>query len=184
MARKGKNKKTTQEPWEKSIYETEYEPTQSRSAQRKVKKGNALFMKILVFLILVIVCVPAGAYFYIQSTRHNNNNNAATTTTTTSTTTEAPYTQEPSQTSETTTNDTQTTDTTATTDQTQETTNDTTNLGQEFTEVLPGEGISLIANRTGVPVETIASLNPTLWTATGDWQPGAAINPGDKIRIK
>jgi len=188
VARNGKKNKTTQEPWEKSIYETDYEPVASRTAQRKVKKGNALFMKLLVFLIVVIVSGPIIFFVYVQQTRHNTPANTAQTTQTDQTTDET-------QTQETTTDttDTDNTDTTETTtdenagdgqegeDNQDE---DGATTGQQFATVQAGEGINALADRTGVPAETIARLNPEIFDAQGNFLPGVVWNAGQEVRIQ
>ena len=59
-----------QEPWEQPIYDTEYDDSASRSQQRKQKRGNSLFLTIVLVLLFLIVAIPAGAG--IWGLNHNN----------------------------------------------------------------------------------------------------------------
>ena len=83
MSRNDKKKpKTANEPWEQSIYDTDYEQNVSRSQQRKGKKGNTMFLTMLVILLFLIAAIPTGVYiWWLNDNKTTPNTQTATTTT-------------------------------------------------------------------------------------------------------
>lgn len=211
MAKKSKKnlEHTSTEPWEKSIYETEYEPTQSRTEQRKIKKGNTTFITLLVVLIVIIIAVPTTGYLYFSMSRNRGENTSPNTEQTTNTTDNQTDDTNNTDTTDTQTNDPADTEDTQTDGENQDgeeqaepnapqlagtdpgaqqqgqtpPATDAGTEGQQHVIVEPGEGLGQISNRTGVPVEEIARLNGiTINPANpSDFYP--PIQPGQELRV-
>ncbi|WP_348522589.1 SAG1386/EF1546 family surface-associated protein [Enterococcus sp. PF1-24] len=76
-----KNRAT--EPWEQTIYDTEYETKSSRMQQRKKKRGNTFFLTSMLIMLFLIIAVLFVAY-YIFKNSFNEPKTAATSTTSSS----------------------------------------------------------------------------------------------------
>ena len=76
LSRKDRYNDTNNEPWDQHIYESDSEEeTYSRSQSRRSGGGNkgggnTKFLTILVALLLALILIPAGAFFWI--TRDND----------------------------------------------------------------------------------------------------------------
>lgn len=146
---KKKKPSTAREPWEQSIYETNYAKGNSRLGQREQqKKGNTLFLTILVILLLLIISLPIGTYLYITRDASNDKQ----TTQTTSTVADSLSSSE--ETSLSTTQDT-------VSSSTQESTQfeDGQTAEAAYAEVLSGEGPASFADRNGITLEELYNLN-------------------------
>lgn len=198
MSRRSKNDKdqrdpndTTKEPWEQPIYDTNYDTNSSRLEQRQQKKGNTLFLVILVIMLLLIITIPIGFYFWATQdsgrTATSQTTESSLVSTETKESTKASSeaaSSAPSESSE-----PAPAESVPESEPVEETPEETIPSseetvpssseaaeGEEYTQVIAGEGFNQIAARTGVSIDTILQLNGL--------QIDSTILPGQTLRIK
>ena len=182
------------EPWEQPIYEEETQENASRSNQYHQKRGNTLFLSIVLFLLFLCVAIPTvvGIWVHQQKTEAASlvsssssevaKASSSTTTTTKTSSTETESTSSTEMTSETV-GETQTEETLPSSDESnqvsvpEETTPSSSAVAGETIEVLSGEGPNQIAARAGISVEKLLQLN-------GMSMDNFFFAPGQQVRIK
>lgn len=182
------------EPWEQPIYEEETQENASRSNQYHQKRGNTLFLSIVLFLLFLCVAIPTvvGIWVHQQKTEAASlvsssssevaKASSSTTTTTKMSSTETESTSSTEMTSETV-EETQTEETLPSSDESsqvsvpEETTPSSSAVAGETIEVLSGEGPNQIAARAGISVEKLLQLN-------GMSMDNFFFAPGQQVRIK
>lgn len=181
------------EPWEQPIYEEETQENASRSNQYHQKRGNTLFLSIVLFLLFLCVAIPTvvGIWVHQQKTEaaslvSSSSSEVAkassSTTTTKTSSTETESTSSTEMTSETV-GETQTEETLPSSDESsqvsvpEETTPSSSAVAGETIEVLSGEGPNQIAARAGISVEKLLQLN-------GMSMDNFFFAPGQQVRIK
>jgi uncharacterized protein (UPF0333 family) len=187
--KKDKNKKTTTEPWEQSIYDTEESTGMTRVQQRKQKKGNSIFLTVLVILLIIIIAAPTAAFIYLHgdhspaisaSSTQSSSKTLAKTTQTSSTDTKSSSTKSTKDETSTTSSKKKASSTSSSKAESSSSSDDS--QGEQTTTVMDGEGLNQIAARTGVDAQTIADLNGITIAADGSFSP--AIQPGQTLRIR
>lgn len=182
------------EPWEQPIYEEETQENASRSNQYHQKRGNTLFLSIVLFLLFLCVAIPTvvGIWVHQQKTEAASlvsssssevaKASSSTTTTTKTSSTETESTSSTEMASETV-EETQTEETLPSSDESsqvsvpEETTPSSSAVAGETIEVLSGEGPNQIAARAGISVEKLLQLN-------GMSMDNFFFAPGQQVRIK
>lgn len=182
------------EPWEQPIYEEETQENASRSNQYHQKRGNTLFLSVVLFLLFLCVAIPTvvGIWVHQQKTEAASlvsssssevaKASSSTTTTTKTSSTETESTSSTEMTSETV-GETQTEETLPSSDESnqvsvpEETTPSSSAVAGETIEVLSGEGPNQIAARAGISVEKLLQLN-------GMSMDNFFFAPGQQVRIK
>lgn len=180
------------QPWEQSIYDTEYDAVGSRSQKRKTKKGNTLFLKLLLTMLILIVAIIIGWILFLRFDSGQNNVTAPTNSTSSSTiestvnsTSEVPVeSTEPSESEPVVeeppaeeeppaVEEPQTTP-----EESYNTDDDTTDAdtGAEYAEVQRGEGHNTFATRNGISLERMYELNGL--------NSSSVIHPGESLRIR
>lgn len=174
MSKKDKVRKSdAREPWEQSIYEPENDTGHSRVEKRQNKKGNTVFLTILVILLVLIIALPTGTFFWMMRDKSNDANKSVKTassslvqSTTKSSNADSQVTSE-SQTSDSQTDESGIPD--SGDEQQQE-------AGQAYDTVLKGEGFQQIAERNGITIAELERLN--------NMSSSTIIQPGDQLRVK
>lgn len=164
--------KKTKEPWEQPIYESDEESANSRSAKRGGKKGDGIFNTVLIILILLVIAVPTGLWYYATHGDNDLNNpteSQAVESTTSSkkvaASSSATTTSSSSESSESTTTTTTTAApeaTTTTSEQTIESTTQTTaadNTASGSYTVKAGDNLYRIAVNHGMTLDELKALN-------------------------
>lgn len=178
------------EPWEQPIYEEETQENASRSTQYKQKRGNTLFLSIVLFLLFLCVAIPTvvGIWVHQQKTEAASlvsssssevaKASSSTTKTTTSTTvSETSETVSSSETVEESQSEEPASSSSASSEVVEETTSSSSTVSGETIEVLSGEGPNQIAARAGISVEKLLELN-------GMTLDNFFFAPGQQVRIK
>lgn len=193
------------EPWDQPIYETEYDENLSRTQQRRDKKGNSLFITLLVLLLVTLTVGVFATYFWImRPTKKVANTEETTTTSLVSTTTEQTSSQvsststsevsttttssetTPSSSSEAPVEEAQTPETPTENANTQTNTNTENNTatenqtptetaGSSYT-VQAGDSLYRIAVSNGLSLDELLSLNGLNSSST--------IHPGQTLKVK
>lgn len=198
MSRRSKNDKdqrdpndTTKEPWEQPIYDTNYDTNSSRLEQRQQKKGNTLFLVVLVIMLLLIIAIPIGFYFWatqdsgrtatsqttessLVSSETKESSKASSESSESSAPSESSEPAESAPESEQPVEETPE-ETPESSEETVPSSSEVTE-GEDYTQVIAGEGFNQISARTGVPIDTILQLNGL--------QIDSTILPGQTLRIK
>ena len=169
------------EPWEQSIYETDREAGASRVGKRHNKKGNTVFLTILVILLLLIISIPIGTWLLISRDKKPAENTAnssqpasslvQSSSENTSSEKESSSSSNEEQTSSSSSSEPATNGQDNTPAQTPE-----ANATPEYTTVLAGEGFQQVAARNGITIAQLEQLNGKSSTEM--------IYPGDTLRIK
>lgn len=182
------------EPWEQPIYDTEGEETLSRSQKRNTKKSNTRFLTTVLILIFLIAAIPISAGVWGIYAKNNPKKPVPTPETTisstiessTSTSTTASSTVESSTES---TVESSTIETTVPPVQEPETKptpvepepkpdeNQNQTGGDEYIEVLAGEGPNAVAARAGISVDELYRLN-------GMTPENFHLSPGQQLKIR
>lgn len=149
------------EPWEQSIYDTKEQEVLTRRGTKKSNSGSRIYMVLLVISLFLLISLPTGWYIYqkvnesnIQKKEAEFSKNAAK-----SSSTEVSKTEESKS-------------------STEPETEPSEEEVPETTEVIAGEGVNQVSERTGVPVETLLKLNG--FKTIDEW---FAV-PGQVVRIK
>lgn len=179
MNKKDEIKKSdAREPWEQSIYEPENDARHSRVEKRQSKKGNTFFLTILVFLLVMIIALPTGTYFWITRDKSSNSKNTNTTPSSSQVESVAKSSAESSAESQaSTTEDSLSNEESA--DEGTPTSSD--NLQQDngqavYDTVQSGEGFQQVAERNGITIADLERLN--------GMSRSTIIQPGDQLRVK
>ncbi|MDR1522112.1 MAG: LysM peptidoglycan-binding domain-containing protein [Streptococcaceae bacterium] len=184
------NKKDkAKEPWKLQIYDTEQEASNSRLAQRKKKRGNTLFIRLLVILLIVIVSIPTLFYFLTVGKSRSDNVNVAKPSSTKKAKSNTRISSNTSSKNSSQVKNLQTTTSSEEEDLSSmsnaSTNNSTTSSSktptQQYETVEEGEGLQQIAQRVGISVEILAKLNGITLNLDGSFYP--AIYPGQELRI-
>nr|WP_236674624.1 SAG1386/EF1546 family surface-associated protein [Enterococcus sp. BWR-S5] len=176
VSKRNNNKPTeAHEPWEQSIYDTKDDAGHSRIEKRQYKKGNTVFLTILVFLLLMIIALPIGTFWWVARDKPSENKGGTATTTSSIA---ASSTQESSAPTSSTPQESSAADPNATPEESVEDPNATPEAETDavYAEVQAGEGFRQVAERYGVTVEQILELNGL----TAD----AVLHPGDSLRVQ
>lgn len=178
MSKRDKNKPTeAREPWEQSIYDTKDDAGHSRIEKRQYKKGNTVFLTILVILLLLIIALPIGTFWWVARDKPNENKGGSPTT---SSSVVASSTKESSAPASSTSQEQP--ESSGTEDPTQpegsvEDPNATPEATEPvYAEVQAGEGFRQVAERYGVTVDQILELNGL--------SADAVLHPGDSLRVQ
>lgn len=176
MTKKDKYKTSeAREPWEQSIYDTKEDNGHSRIEKRQHKKGNTVFLTVLVILLLLIIALPIGTYWWVARDKPSNkgttpSSSVAVSSTENSTST-ASSADSSAQSSEAPTGNT------TPSSEGEQTDVQADDVAESlYTEVLAGEGFKQVAERNGITVEQLMELNG-LTTDT-------IIHPGDSLRVQ
>lgn len=175
MSKKDKVRKSdAREPWEQSIYEPESDTRHSRVEKRQGKRGNTVFLTILVFLLVMIIALPTGTYFFITRDKSNNSKNANTTPSSSvvkSTSKSSAEADSSSIDSESLPESTNAEGTPTSSDNQQQ------GDGQPvYDTVQKGEGFQQVAERNGISISELESLN--------GMSSSTIIQPGQQLRVK
>lgn len=169
-----KKKSSAQQPWEQSIYDTEYETISSRSKQRRRKRGNTVFLTWLVIMLSLIVAVPALAVYFVWG--EGNNPLAQPAPSSSSEESSALETSESSAESS------STKETQSSADQSSDSGYDDTDDSDsddgtgDYATVQAGDGLWTFAQRNGVTLDDLYDLN--------DIDDSSSLYPGQTLRIK
>lgn len=176
MSKKNKKRGTKsanseKKPWEQPIYDTKYSVSGTRSQRRKKKSGSALFIKLLIPMLILIVALPLAWLAYIQ---YDSSNSTPTPTSSSSSTapsessssvapeteptevSEAPVEEEPPASEE-------------------ETIPSEDESTYQYATVRAGDGHYTFAQRNGISLETLYELN--------DMNQNTVIMPDESLRI-
>ncbi|MBL1228604.1 LysM peptidoglycan-binding domain-containing protein [Enterococcus sp. BWB1-3] len=176
MSKKDKYKKSeAREPWEQSIYDTKEDNGHSRIEKRQHRKGNTVFLTILVILLLLIIALPIGTYWWVARDKPSSNgttpSSSIVVSSTEQSTTTAPPAESSVQSSE------APAESTAPSGEGEQTDTPTVDTVEPlYTEVFAGEGFKQVAERNGITVEQLMELNGL--------SADAIIHPGDSLRVQ
>ncbi|MGC6769720.1 SAG1386/EF1546 family surface-associated protein [Enterococcus sp. LJL128] len=175
MSKKDKNKPTeAREPWEQSIYDTKEDTGHSRLEKRQYKKGNTVFLTILVILLLLIIALPIGTFWWVSRDKPNENKGGNSTPSSSIT---SSSTKESSTASSSTIQSSSTAEgTDSSTPAEGQPSEDPADTEPVYGEVYEGEGFKQVAERYGVTIEQIMELNGL--------GADSIIHPGDTLRVK
>lgn len=175
MSKKDKKKKTqAREPWEQSIYETDMESGRSRLEKRQQKKGDTVFLTVLVILLLLIIAFPAATIWFLSQNKTNEKNakDQPASSIVQSSTQESSAVQSSSNIQKESSSSTEA----GIQSESSEDVTQNQNAEPEFTTVLAGEGFQQVAERTGVTIEQLEELNSMSRYTT--------IQPDQQLRIR
>lgn len=163
------------EPWEQSIYDTDKNIGASRSEKRQHKKGNTVFLTILVILLLLIIALPVGTYLYVMRDKPNDNKNASqpSSSVVVQSSSKNSSTQ-PSSSTSTESSTSSSSEDAQSNSVPQETT--PTSEAAVYTEVLSGEGPNQVATRNGITTDELLQLNGLSLDSV--------LQPGQSLRVK
>lgn len=172
MSKKDKIRKSdAREPWEQSIYEPENDDRHSRVEKRQSKKGNTVFLTMLVFLLVMIIALPTGTYFYI--TRDKSNNSKDNNTTPSSSLVES--------TSKSSVDSQASSSSSSSSESAEEAPSSLDNQQQDngqsaYDTVQAGEGFQQVAERNGISIAELERLN--------GMSSSTVIQPGQQLKVK
>ena len=184
----------TNEPWEQPIYDTDGEEMTSRSQKRNTKKSNTKFLTIVLILIFLIAAIPISAGVWGIYEKNKSKKPEQTPETTISSTIESSTTSESTSSSTVESSTVESSSEVAVESSVKETPTppvqqpeekpepvapkpDENQGGEEYVEVLSGEGPNAVAARAGISVEELYRLN-------GMTPENFHLSPGQQLRVR
>jgi len=186
--RNQKDNLNSKEPWDQPIYDSESSKSYSRSSQHRQKRGNTLFLSVVLFILFLCVAIPTVVGIWVVQQKNeaasaisSTASSQTTQTSVTATTTSASEStsSSASETTESSTAASSSTDSasSSTTSESQDTSSSTSEASGDTITVLSGEGPNQIAARAGISVDKLLELN-------GMTLQNYFFSPGQKVKIK
>ncbi|MDR1567948.1 MAG: hypothetical protein LBS33_04655 [Streptococcaceae bacterium] len=167
-----KNKK---EPWEQSIYDTREQEVLTRRGSKQRNRGSKIYMILLVISLFILCSVPIGYYVYQKVNEEPADATEKFAKSTSKSQSSSEVKSSEASTESATDSATPTQETPASSEEIE---SSDVATDENTTEVIAGEGVNQISERTGVPVETLLELNG--FASVDQW----FASPGQRIRIK
>lgn len=170
-------KNKTPEPWEQSIYDTEYETNTSRTQQRSKKRGNTVFLTLLLIMLVLIIAIPAIVWVMIingddKPAQTAPSSTVSSSTISSSTSESSSESSESSSSSE----ESQEPEPEVDTPESAPVVDTPQQNEAEYATVNNGEGPYTFANRHGISLQTLYELNGINENST--------LQPGESLRIR
>jgi len=184
--RNQKDNLNSKEPWDQPIYDSESSESYSRSSQHRQKRGNTLFLSVVLFILFLCVAIPTVVGIWIVQQKNeaasaisSTASSQTTQTSVTAMTTSASTSSSASETIESSTAASSSTDSasSSTTSESQDTSSSTSEASGDTITVLSGEGPNQIAARAGISVDKLLELN-------GMTLQNYFFSPGQEVKIK
>lgn len=173
------------EPWDQPIYEPDSSESYSRSSQHRQKRGNNLFLSVVLFILFLCVALPTIAGIWVFQQKNHAASAISTTETSQTKTTKSSESATSSSESSSETTDLSTTEssvadsssTTSSSVNEDSSSSSSSEANGDTITVLAGEGPNQIAARAGITVDKLLELN-------GMTLDNYFFSPGQQVKIK